>query len=164
MLTCFLQRVLPFTLTLIIGAALGGFFNPFGARREVSRIMRTELHDYSNSKGRACKQRRFKRHELVAETKPLIILFKPDARWPRGLETGKEGVSPALVRVTFGADSKVQEVEPLDNWSRILRDSDMKGAWKAVERAARQIQFEPETINSLPVSVTKEVEIRFMWD
>jgi hypothetical protein len=29
-------------------------------------------------------------------------------------------------------------------------------------RAARQIQFEPETVNSVPVTVTREVEIRFM--
>ena len=33
--------------------------------------------------------------------------------------------------------------------------------WAAVERAARQIQFEPETINGMPVSVTKEIEIHF---
>jgi hypothetical protein len=35
---------------------------------------------------------------------------------------------------------------------------------KAAEKAAQQIQFEPEMINSVPVSVTKEVEIHFITD
>jgi hypothetical protein len=36
--------------------------------------------------------------------------------------------------------------------------------WEVVEKAARQIQFEPETINSIPVTVTKDVEIHFIRD
>lgn len=153
MLMCLLKRVLPFTLTFIVGAALGGFFNPFGAWRGTrSVVQRTELHDYGLGKSRGCKHRRFKRRELVAETKPLVILFKPDARYPRVFEGYRNSV---WVRVTFGADSKVQKVEQLQP---LLPNE----ALEAVERAARQIQFEPETINGLPVSVTKEIEIRFM--
>lgn len=166
MLTCFLKRILPFTLTLIIGAALGGyFFNPFGARRETRRgVLRTEVYNFSYGEGHACKHGRFKQRELVAESKPLVILFKPDARWPRGLEMGEEDISSTLARVTFGADGKIQQVEPVGNWYAHGRDGQVKSLWDAVERAARQIQFTPQTINGLPVSVTKEVEIRFMAD
>jgi hypothetical protein len=173
MLTYLLKSALPFTLTFILGAALGGFlFNPFGARTRMSRAVRTELRSYSYGEGRGCKHRRFRQRELVAESKPLVILFKPDARWPRGLNSDNES---ALVSVTFGADGKVQQVGlPGELTStgvkdrlavhRSIRITDLIPVWEAVEKAARQIQFEPETINGLPVSVTKDVEIRFMRD
>ncbi|MBC7929229.1 MAG: hypothetical protein H7Z38_01570 [Rubrivivax sp.] len=175
MLTYLLKSALPFTLTFALGAALGGFlFNPFGSRTRATRIVRTELHDYSHGKGRGCKQKRFKRRELVAETKPLVILFKPDARWPRELDADNDY---AKVSVTFGADGKVQKVGIPDYGAltgvqnNVIHHRGVRVAglelpplWKAVEKAAWQIQFEPETINGVPVSVTKDIEIRFMRD
>jgi hypothetical protein len=156
MLTYLLKSALPFTMTFILGAALGGFFfNPFGVRTRMSRVTRTELRSYSyDGEGRSCKHRRFRRHELVAETKPLVILFKPDARYPRVGEGYRNSV---WVNVTFGADGKVQSVEQRQP---LLP----KAMLEAVERTARQIQFEPETINGLPVSVTKDIEIHFLAD
>lgn len=152
--TCLLKRVLPFTLTFIIGAALGGFFNPFGAWGVSRRVvLRTELmRDYDFGEGHGCRARRFKRRELVAESKPLVIEFKPDARWSRGAIVEKEGLS-AHVRVTFGADGEVQQVEQLDALPR--------AAQEAVEQAARQILFIPEMLNGRFISVTKDIEIRF---
>ena len=95
------------------------------------------------------------RRDLVAETRPLVILFKPDAVLPYRDEMGKEGNNLVSVSVTFGADGKVHAVEQLPP----LMPDVMK---QAVERAARQIQFEPETVNSVPITVTKDIEIQFM--
>ncbi|HYH84845.1 MAG TPA: hypothetical protein VEX60_05135 [Pyrinomonadaceae bacterium] len=175
MLTCLLKRVLPFTLTFIMGAALGGFFfNPFGVRTKMSRVVRTELRYHGYGEGRSCRHRRFRQRELVAETKPLIILFKPDARLPREFREFDDGAlfhfvpRSALVRVTFGADGKVQAVEPFYENSlglnRLPLGSSWKQAWDSVERAARLIQFTPEMNNGLPVTATKELEIFFLPD
>ena len=162
--TCLLKRVLPFTLTFIIGAAIGGFYNPFGAWRASRRVvLRTELmRDYDFGEGHRCKYGRFKRRDLAAESNSLVILFKPDARLPHGLKA--EG-SSVLANVTFGADGKVGEVSQVGAWyGPPGRFSRLPPVWAAVERAAQQIQFEPEIINGLPVSVTKDVEIYFLID
>jgi hypothetical protein len=165
-----LKRVIPFTLTFILGATIGGFFKMFrtGETRSVGVFTSYRAYEYNYGMGRGCDHHR----NLVAESKPLVILFKPDARWPRGLLRSEEGVSPVRVRVTFGADGKVQQVEPgsscviaaQQDWSATSKEPGKTAVWAAVERAARQIQFEPETINSIPVSVTKDVEIRFIGD
>jgi len=172
MLTCLLKRVLPFTLTFVVGATLGWLFNFHGTGGRLfeatARLERREA-PFAYGYGHSC---RMYRRELVAETKPLLIFFKPDARWPRGLTQSEEGVSPVRVIVTFGADGKVQQVEPGDNclitarqdWGFTSKDVKETSVWAAVERAARQIQFEPETINGIPVSVTKDIEIHFMAD
>jgi hypothetical protein len=164
-----LKKALPFTLTLVVGAALGGLFGPRGgespgwaswrnARREFRFGERRGHHDH-------CRMRR--RH-LVAESKPLAILSKPEAVLTRAFK-GALGMPPARVLVTFGSDGNVQAVEPLDDyavkawrdWPSAAADPLAADAWQAAERAARRIRFEPETINGMPVSVTKEVEIRF---
>ncbi|HYY95456.1 MAG TPA: hypothetical protein VE713_13130, partial [Pyrinomonadaceae bacterium] len=117
--------------------------------------------------GHSCRMRA---RNLVAETKPLLIRFKPDARWPRELHGGR--IDLVRARVTFGADGKVQQVEPGNNGlsfdsfgdKELITHPGVVAMWNAVERAARQIQFEPELINGVPVSVTKDVEIHFMAD
>jgi hypothetical protein len=169
MFSCLLKRVLPFALTLTVGATLGWLFNFQGAGRQFTVLeqQHTPLGGYGY--GRSC---RMYRRNLVAETKPLVILFKPDARLPRRPVPSEEDISSVHVLVTFGADGKVQQVEPYnDTLVRVRQDlgftsKDFKETpvWVAVERAARQIQFEPETINGIPVSVTKDVEIHFMAD
>ena len=158
-----LKRAVPFTLTFVLGAALGGLFGSFGAGGRSASALEGRDRAFGHGRGNACRMRRY---NLVAETKPLVILFKPDALVPRG--PGAEGPGSARVLVTFGADGRVQAVEPLDDRSvEAWRDRPAPGAdaaWRAVERAARQIRFLPETINGKPVSVTKEVEIRFLAD
>jgi TonB family protein len=101
--------------------------------------------------GHSC---RMHARNLVAETKPLLIHFKPDAHISRIFE----GYGNSMwVRVTFGAEGKVLDVQQLQT----LMPEAMQ---QAVERTARQIQFEPEMVNGMPVSVTKEIEIHFMTD
>ncbi|MGB8508063.1 MAG: energy transducer TonB [Pyrinomonadaceae bacterium] len=147
--TRFLQRGLPFVLTFVIGAAAGGFFKLFQGRTAAGISVLNSYRFHEGDVHRGCARAR----RLLAESKPLVILFKPDARYPRAVEGDKSSVR---VSVTFGADGKVQKVEHLE----LLPDATLQ----AVERAARQIQFTPQTINSVPVSVTKDVEIHFMPD
>ncbi len=163
-----LKKALPFTLTLVVGTALGGLSAPRGAGSTSWASWRGARREFGFGERRphACRMRR---RYLVADSKPLVILFKPDAVLPHTF-TGALGMTPARVLVTFGSDGNVQAVEPLDEYSvKAWRDWPSAGGdpfaaemWQAVERAARQIRFEPETINSVPVSVTKEVEIRFL--
>ena len=163
-----LKRALPFMLTLTVGVAAGGLFQTrradspgrgswHGSRRESAR---GERH------GR--KHCRMRRHRLVAETKPLVILFKPDAVLPHGWAPSNFG--PASVLVTFGSDGKIHAAEPLDDsvnaWRRLpaAGADPAEVAQEAVERAAQNIQFVPETVDGMPVTVTREVEIRFLGE
>ena len=165
MYSILLKKALPFTLTFVFGAALGGFGALFGAAEKGAGALSFK-REYGR---RACRARGQK---LVAETKPLVVLFKPDALLPRPLGRADDGPGSARALVTFGADGKVQAVEPLDErsvaawreWPATGKEPAPSTAWAAVERAARQIKFLPETINGMPVSVTKEVEIRFVAD
>jgi hypothetical protein len=166
MFSLLLKKALPFTLTFVVGTALGGLTWLFGAaEKKAETPLVTRTYDFGPRCGNA------HHHNLVAVTKPLVILFKPDARRPRELRgTDQEHIGSLWVSVTFGADGKVQDVKPSGGWAEAdkwgMADSDeiveLKATLRAVERAARQIQFEPETVNSIPVSVTKEVEIWFM--
>ena len=135
-----LKKALPFTLTFVFGALLSGLTGLFGsAEKKAESVLSTRTYEY----GRSCRTRR----QLVAESKPLTILFKPDARYPSGA-----GTKSVRVNVTFGSDGKVSRVEH-------LQPSLPSAMLEAVERAARGIEFTPEKINSVPVSVEKEVEI-----
>jgi hypothetical protein len=144
-----LKRALPFTLTFVVGAAVGGFFQFFGAggARPLSR-----RHVYTFEGPRGC-DKKFRRHafEAAPASRRPIILFKPDAFQPR--LTDRYVTSSVLVGVTFGADGKVLSVEQ--------RQPHLPGALlAAVERAARQIQFVPATAHGEPTTVTEDVSIR----
>lgn len=147
-----LKKALPFTLTFVFGAALGGFVGLFGSsEKKAESFLDTRTYEF----GSRCRMRR---HNLVAESKPLVILYKPDARYPLATE------GRVRVNVTFGADGEVKAVKPLASWLH-GRDEDLVGVkamWDAIESAARQIRFTPETINGVPVTVESEVEMRFL--
>ena len=149
-----LKKALPFTLTFIFGAALSGLVGLFGSsEKKAEYVLGTRTYEF----GSRCRSMRSR--NLVAETKPLIILFKPDARVP-----GKypEYGNSALVKVTFGADGQVQKVSPVGGSFVWYKTDDLLPVWNAVESAARQIRFTPETINGIPISVEREIEIRFL--
>jgi hypothetical protein len=158
---CLLKRVLPFTLTFIVGAAVGGFFQLFGARDAGWRGRRF-AHGYEGRRGCG---KKFRRNYFAPQTKPLLILFKPDARWPLGRDAWDKGTYPTSVRVrvTFGADGHVKDAVPAD-WDYSSRGPYAANVWEAASRAARDIGFTPETIDGVPVSTTREVVIRFMAD
>jgi len=155
---CLLKRVLPFTLTFVVGAAVGGFFQLLGAGGAGWGGRR---YQYNYERRRGC-GKKFQRNYFAPEAKPPVILCKPDARWPRELET-LERPAFVSVRVAFGADGSVQEVEA-PHWARYSPGSAQLAVWGAVERAARQIRFAPATLDGAPVTETEEVAIRFIAD
>ena len=151
-----LKKALPFALTFVVGTALGGLTWLFGGSgKKAETFVATRTYEFPGRCGS-----RPRRHKLVAESRPLLILFKPDARYP--LAPGGR----VRVNVTFGADGEVKAVKPLASWFH-SRDEDLvrvKAMWDAVESAARQIRFTPETVDGLPVSVERDIEIRFLAD
>jgi len=163
--SCLLKKLLPFALTFVVGAFIGGLFKTHGTGPAAwtwesrSTPLLGQEGPFGYDRHRSC---RMYRRDLVAETKPLVILFKPDAILPLGSEAVKVDRDPVLVRVTFGADGKVQQVTPVGDWCGNGQRGPVKLVWDAAERAARQIQFTPQTINGMPVSVEREVEIHFM--
>jgi hypothetical protein len=154
-----LKKALPFTLTFVFGAALGVVGGLFGSsEKKTEYVLSTRTYEFRSR----CRARP---HNLVAETKPLAILHKPEAILPAGSGGFKSNPEFIAVNVTFGADGKVQQVEPpacLAYDCYDMRD-ERSGRWEAVERAARLIQFTPETINGVPVTVVKVVEIHLAF-
>lgn len=155
-----LKKALPFTLTFVVGTALGGLTWLFGGSEKKSGETQlvTRTYDFKARCGSRL------RHKLVAESKPLVILSKPDARWPLGAMLGMKEAGPAVARVTFGADGRVHDVEPLRLMLQEWDESpvEVKAVWEAVEQAARRIRFTPETVDGMPVRVTRDIEIRFV--
>jgi hypothetical protein len=144
------KRALPFTLSFIFGAALSALAVLFGASgKKLEAPLVTRSYDVGNH----CRMRR---HNLVAESKSLNILNVPAAWWSWGHGVGQP--TPVRVLVTFGADGTVNGVEQLDHFEL------PKEITESAKRAAWRIQFEPEKINGMPVSVKKEVKIDFMFE
>lgn len=168
MYSCLLKKLVPFALTFVFGATIGGLFKSRVTTWSSTERTTLMLDHGGYGYGHSC---RMYRRDLVAETKPLVILFKPDARVPSDLpEIRKKSLNSLWVHVTFGADGKIQNVESAGGWLSALDmrsmgsngETELKLISNAVDRAARQIQFTPETVNSVPITVTKDVEIRFM--
>ena len=154
-----LKKALPFALTFVFGAALSALVALFwsdGTGYEVAQVRQSRLEEY----GRGRRECRMRRHDLVAESKPLNILYTPVARYG---SVGADGIDFAHVNVTFGADGEVKEVKPLASLYHGRDESlvRVKAMWEAVETAARGIRFTPETINGIPVTVEREVAIRY---
>src|SRR5215213_4358064 len=144
-----LKKALPFTLTFIFGAALSGLLGLFGhSGKKAESIFFTRTYEF----GSRCRMRR---QNLVAESKPLNIISVYGAEL-RGTGGEKVYTYPVSVDVTFGAGGSVLKVEPLGSWQGHERDETAQAVWGAIERAAREIQFEPETINGMPVTVTRK--------
>ena len=145
-----LKKALPFTLTFVFGAALSGLLGLFGAsEKRAEYAFSTRTYEF----GSRCRMRR---HNLVAESKPLEIIFKPYVAY---YSHGPEG--RVWVNVTFGADGRVKEVTPLRRLVSGRGESlvEVKETWEAVESSARRIEFKPEMVNGVPVTVTREVEM-----
>jgi len=166
MYSLLLRKALPFALTFILGSLVGGLFKAVGIGGPSAGNARAFRYSYGG-RHHSCRMR-FQRRNLVAESNPLTILFKPDAHWPREAMTmiGEEGVDPAHLFVTFGADGKVHEVKadksyPLSLPVRVITS---EAAWDAAEDAARHIQFTPETVDGVPVTVIRSVEIRWIFN
>jgi hypothetical protein len=165
MYSLLLKKALPFALTLVLGSFIGGLFKSFipGARR--AEPARSYFYGYGEGRS-GCKHARSR--YLVAESKPLNILYQPNASVPIRRDSLRRGTGVnVLAVVTFGADGKVQGVESGSFLSAcgMYKTGEVSGdVLDAVRNAAMQIQFEPEIVNGMPVTVVKEVEISVMFN
>jgi hypothetical protein len=148
-----LKRVLPFVLTFVVGATVGGLFK---SRRFETRTWEWSAHstpllgrEGPFGEGRSCRAYRYR---MPAGWSPLVIVAQPPATYTSlAKRHGLTGV--VRLRVTFGADGLVKDVTPL----RVLPD----GLTESAESAAWQIKFTPATERGEPVAVTKVVEYDF---
>jgi len=147
-----LKRALPFTLTFVVGAAVGGSFQLFGAGGPRPWSGR---HSYTFEGRHGC-DKKFRRRafEAAPASRRPVILFKPDARWPDDHSQVAYDYAPQFVRVsvTFGDDGKVRAAKALDGRTRGMNES--------AERAAWQMRFNPATVDGVPTTITEEVVIR----
>ncbi|HEV2860268.1 MAG TPA: energy transducer TonB [Pyrinomonadaceae bacterium] len=147
MTTSLLKRVLPFTLTFILGAAVAGLAGLL-TRGGVTVF---ERHQYSHGGKRGGCGSAY-RHKLLAESKPLSIGYQPTAVYTREARR-RDYAGTVRMRVTFGADGAVKAVETLQGQPYGLTQSAERAAWKT--------GFTPAMENGLPISVTRVVEYDF---
>lgn len=145
MFTNALKRVLPFTLTLIVGIAFGSLINLFSKGANVAPATRYESTRQYRGK-RSCSNR-----HTIAQT-PVNIISEPGKRYTK--EAFKNNVTGVVrLRITYGADGRILDVVPLMTLPY--------GLTGEAERVAWQIQFEPATVNGMPVTVTKDQDYIF---
>jgi TonB family protein len=154
---CFLKRVLPFTLTLLVGLAIGSLFNLFSSKPQVEqRAFRIES-SYGAGLGAGtgsggCRSRMrtysedYRSARILSQAEPLYTV---EAR--RNHTEGE-----VLLRVTLGADGAVSNVETITS----LPD----GLTEQARTAARLIKFVPASRNGYPVDETKTITYSFNLD
>ena len=150
MLSCLLKRFLPFALTFAFGAAAGGLANLYGARTSSAGWSASGRRHLGAGFGAGARRGCPGARKALAETRPLNILHQPAARYPEG-SVMKGLAASALVRVTFGADGRIQQVEPREALPYSLNRAAVDAAWR--------IRFEPATEDSVAVPVTRDVRI-----
>lgn len=139
---CLLKRVLPFVVTLTVGASLGLWANP---RHHSEMHMQRETV-------RAC---RHYQARLSAASTWAIITSQPEVRYNSRAKADQVKGTLRL-RVRLDADGTVSQVVPLTTLPDGLTED-------AID-AARQIKFTPATENGRPVSVWVELDHEFTGD
>lgn len=149
---CFLKRVLPFTLTLIVGLAIGSLFNLFSASPQPeARSYRFE-RSYATGGGGGCRTRT---RAYTANLRSAEILYKPEPLYTaEARRNHTEG--DVMLRLTLGSDGTVRDVETITS----LPD----GLTEQARRAARAIQFNPATRDGSPVDEVKMITYSFNLD
>jgi TonB family protein len=155
---CFLKRILPFTLTLIIGLAIGSFFNLFNAKKPAETGVLRLQTSYSEGTGTGgCRSRRRSNetsgsYDIASRYSPAQILSQPLAKYTdearRNQTTGQ-----VTLRVTLSADGTVGNIEALTN----LPD----GLTEQAEKAARKIKFIPAKYNDSAIEEMKTITYSF---
>jgi|GEM_PF-2568719 len=138
-----LKRALPFIMTLIVGMGLGSIF---GWNSSAPKAKNEERLVTVTERRGSCRSYRGRR--AFSESTPLKITYEPNTTYtPLALKNKTTGV--VQLRVRFNADGTTTVVEQLST----LPDGLTEDAVRVVERT----QFEPETYNGQPVSVTKDM-------
>ena len=159
-----LKRILPFLLALIAGVALWSVLNFSGAqkndapstyqsaRRADCILMNHQLsalNQESNTRSE-CSIRA--RGSFADAVRRLQIINQPQPEYTQAARRNKTAGTVRL-RVEFGADGKVINVQPFET----LPD----GLTEEAVKAARKIEFIPETVNGVYVSAKKTIEYNF---
>ncbi|HYN85897.1 MAG TPA: energy transducer TonB, partial [Pyrinomonadaceae bacterium] len=147
-----LQRVLPFILTLAVGAlaASAGKFLRWtgGAERAATGVL------VFKERGRAgCRDRSARVPSAGEKLRPVVYTYEPNTRYTA--EAMRRGVTGVVrLRVTFGAAGRIEAVDPVLGLPH--------GLTKEAERVAWQTRFEPATDeHGRPVTVTQDVNYVF---
>jgi TonB family protein len=177
----YLKRILPFTLTFVVGAGLGGFAGLFKSRTVETGRTTYLSGDFAR---RGCKGKRERyahaypaydregeaRTNVVAtqsfpadsamfesgsDWRPVVVLSSPDPVYPREARRYRAG-GVVRLSVLFGADGKAK-VEEVVN---ALPD----GLTEAAKEAARAIVFTPATLGGKPVSTHGVVDCVFEFE
>jgi hypothetical protein len=146
-----LKRGLPFVLTFVVGATVGGLFKTRETRMWEWQSHSTPMlgREVTFGEGHSCRAYRYR---MPAGWSSLVILSQPPATYTSlAKRHGLTGV--VSLRVTFGADATVKDVSPL----RVLP----YGLTESAESAAWQIKFTPATERGVPIAVTKVIDFDF---
>lgn len=140
MLGSFLKRILPFMMTLIIGAGLGSVFG---------------VHRTARGGGGPGHYRHTFKREIACGSTPLRVLSQPEKRYtPEALENQTTGVVKLLVR--FNPDGTATVIEQISTLPY--------GLTEEAVRVAEQTRFIPATLNGQPVAQDKEMNYIFSLD
>ena len=146
---CFLKRVLPFTLTLIVGTGLGSVFNFFSSSPTPSPQVRSYRFEGGSGGGGGCRTRR---RAFAANIKSAEIFYRPEPFYTAAARRNRtEG--DVTLRLTLSADGTVSNVETIT----ALPD----GLTEQARRAASQIRFNPATRDGSPVDEVKTITYTF---
>lgn len=142
----FLKRALPFTLTLIVGAALGGVVHLFGTRADNPVSVPRARRHYDCPSSRTYTAR--PEYPSVVATP----VFEPNTRYTR--EAWNHGVTGVVrLRLTISADGDVTSVETIEGLPYGLTEEAQKVAWRT--------KFEPARVNGQPVAATQNEDYIF---
>ncbi len=145
---CFLKRVLPFTLTLIVGLGIGSLFNLFNSKpRTAPGVLRLE-GTYATGGG-GCRTRM---RNYSATIRSAEIYYQPKPAYT-AMASKNYVEGDVTLRVTLGADGSVSSVEPITRLPY--------GLTEEAVRAARQIRFTPATRDGSPVDEVKTITYSF---
>lgn len=154
---CFLKRVLPFTLTLIVGLVIGGLFNLFSAGRQTTapNALRFESA-YGTGSGTTGRSGCRSRSRSYADSyKPARILSQSQPSYTAEARSNRtEG--EVTLRVTLSSDGTVSDVETITS----LPD----GLTEEARKAARMIKFTPAMRNGYAVDEVKTITYSFNLD
>jgi TonB family protein len=149
---CFLKRVLPFTLTLVIGTALGGVFNFLSAPSAPRPATETaELRAASETGKSAGCRNRFRANSESYYTSARIITQAQPLYTPLARSNRMEG--DVILRVTLKSDGTVGEVEIIKSLPYGLTEQSL--------RAARLMTFAPATRNGVAIDEIKTITYSF---
>ena len=148
-----LNRILPFTLTLIVGLGVGSLFNLFKSspQSQASTFRLVSSADTSGGKS-GCRMRT---RGYWANTRSAEISYRPEPLYTVAARRNHtEG--DVTLRLTLGADGTVRDIETITS----LPD----GLTEQSRRAAREIKFTPATRDGAPVDEVKMITYSFNLD